>query len=729
MKVTMRRVVSSTSRVLRLTLVAFALAACSQQSRELETQLVPTRTLAPRPRVTATSLGELPRLTPTVTPEPLTGLTLENADRLARVFQLDEPPPRHIYSAANDRLVVFTSRSFEVIVADTLDVQTRTPVQLNDEAAPIFWYAASPNGKVGAIMQPDGTVDIYDLDTSQIVKTLTVPRPSAEIASDIALNEDGSELAVVSRGELRRIRLDDAQVVSGGQTLPPLTQAIRFAEDASRVAAVQPTGDIVIVSAVGSAPPITLTGVFTNTAVEHLSFSPNGAKFGASGGESLAVWDLSGDRPVLQKAFTDLGGAVEPIFDRTGRFMAVLISPSVLLYDLQDDEPRAQFRLAGNLPVWSVNFDPTGERLFVAGSGELASFDIATRRALQSASRPPITRSVFSADGKALFTWSTAYPSGDVAIFDAQTWAVRDRLLHHMPVIQVEPDRANAYVATVTLDFGIFVWRVRDGRRLASIAAPVTDTARALLCFAPDDRSLIYLDGRRIVAYDIAADRATGDFELPFAPRSISGCNNEAAVLAAAGEQDIRVFDLEGRVVATMDALSGVEEAGALYLSEDGRRLAVLSPTQLTIWDVQAQEALQTAQLRRAPLAGLFSPRGDRFIINFGDDVDVLDVASGKVVSLDLPKGSSATALFPRDSRLVITALMIPTSETAEQPLDRRVFASGELRLWDAQTGELLRRIQTQDLPYVGAISADGAFFATHARTNAMTIWGRSPAR
>ncbi len=721
----MMRSTSSSSSAFRLAIVALVLAACSQQSGAPEPQLAPTRTLAPRSRATATPLGELPR----ATPAPLTGLTLENADRLAPVFRLDEPPPRHIYSAASDRLVVYTSRGFEVIAADTLDVQTRTPVRLNNEVAPIFWYAASPNGKVGAIMQLDGTVDIYNLDNSQLVKTITVPQPSAEIASDIALNEDGSELVVVAQGELRRIRLDDAEVVGESQTLPPTTQMIRFSEDASRVAAAQPSGDIVIVNAISGAPPVTLTGVFTNTAIEHLNFSPNGATFGASGGESLAVWDLSGDQPVLKKAFTELGGAVEPFFDRTGRLMAVLISPSVLVYDLQDDEPRAQFRLAGNLPVWSVNFDPTGKRLFVAGSGELASFDIAANRALRSSARPPITRSVFSADGKALFTWSAAYPSGDVAIFDAQTWKVRNRLLHDTPVVRVEPDRANAYIATVTLDLGLSVWRVRDGRLLASVAAPVTETARALLCFAPDGRSLIYLDDRRIVAHDIAADRAVGGFELSFAPRFISGCDNEAGVFAAADEQEIRVFDLAGRVVATMDAPSGFEDAGALYLSDDGRRLAALSATQLAVWDVQAQQTLQTMQLRRSPLAGSFSSRGDRFAVNFGDDVDVLDVASGKRVSLDLPQGSSATVLFPRDSRLVITALMIPTSETAEQPLDRRVFASGELRLWDAQTGELLRRIQTQDLPYAGAISDDGAFVATHARTNAMTIWGLSPAR
>ncbi|MCS7056789.1 MAG: hypothetical protein NZM18_11525 [Thermoflexales bacterium] len=720
---------SHLARVIALAVIP-ALVACGQQASTPEPQLVPTRTLAPRPTATHTPLpGAQPRPAPTAAPRPLTGLTLENADRLARVFHLDEPPPRHIYSVTSDRLVVFTSRSFEVIAADTLDLQARTPVQLKDKANPIFWYAASPNGKLGAIMQLDGTIDVYDLGTSRIITTIVVPEPSLEIVSDIALNEDGSELVVISRGELRRIRLADAKIIGEGQSLPPATRTIRFSEDGSRVAAVQPTGDILIVNAVSGAPVITLTGVFTSATIEHLSFSPNGMKFGASGGESLAIWDLSGGEPRLQKTFTDLGGAVEPAFDRSGRFMAVLINPVVLLYDLQRDEPRAQFRLAGSLPVWSVNFDPAGERLFLAGSGELASFDIVGQRSLQSATRPPITGSAFSADGETLFTWSTIYPSNDVAIFDARTGEVRNRLLHDAPIAWVEPDRANIYVAAITLDRGIHVWRARDGRLLTSIDAPITDTARTLLCFAPDGRSLVYLDGRRIVLHDIAADRELERFTLPFAPRFMSGCDNDAGIFAAADEQEVRVFDLAGRVVATIDGVNGLEEAGVLYLSDDGLRLAVLTRAQLVIWDVQARHELRSVRPRRVPQGGVLSKDGNRFALNFGDNVDILDVASGELTSLDLPEGSSTITFFPRDSRMIITAVMIPSPETAALPFDRRIFVSGELSLWDVRTGEMLRRIALPDPPYVGAISDDGASIAIHTRANAMTVWRVSPER
>lgn len=709
-----------------LALAALLLAACNQATPE--PQLVPTRTLAPR--VTAASVqtsqasqaSNAPAASSTM---PLTGLTLENAGQLKPIFEVDEPPPQHIYSVAEGRLTLYNSRAFEVVDSTTLAVKARTAVQINDDQASNFWYAASPNGKWGAIMQMSGAVDIYDLDTGKITKTLTVPQPSMQVASDIALSQDGSELVVISQGVLQRINVAGARRVGESQTLPQATQYVRFSEDASRVAAVQTTGDVVIVNAISGNPPITLTSPFTTTGIQLLNFSPNGTTFGASGGDALVVWDLSANEPRIRQTFTDLGGAVEPVFNRSGRFMAALAGTTVFLYDLQTQEGKGQFRLAGNAPIWSANFDPDGKTLFLAGSGELASFSVAETTALQSATRLPVSRGVFTADGKALLTWSTVYQSGDVARFDAQTGEVRGRLIHNAPVAWVMPDAMDKYVATLTFDREMQVWRTRDGELSAKIAAPITDTARTMLCFTPDGRNFVYLDGKRVILHDIERDRETQDFELPFAPNFISGCNNDKGILAAAGESAIRLFDLDGQSVATLNDTGDLDRAGALYLSKDGNRVAALSQTRLTIWDVATQKELQMVRLQRDPLIGAFSPRSDKFALNFGDDVDVLDVASGKLVSLDLPPGSSVTTLFPQDSRIIVTVAMIPTPETADQPFDQRVFMEGELDIWDLrQTGQLVRKIETEEALYSAAISDDGSRIVTSTRNNAMTVWG-----
>jgi WD40 repeat protein len=149
----------------------------------------------------------------------------------------------------------------------------------------------------------------------------------------------------------------------------------------------------------------------------------------------------------------------------------------------------------------------------------------------------------------------------------------------------------------------------------------------------------------------------------------------------------------------------------------------------LAVWDVKTQKELQAVRLQRDPLGGAFSARGDRFALNFGDDVDVLDIASGKLASLDLPKGSSATAFFPPDSRLIVTVAMVPAREMAERPLSQRVFASGELSIWDAQTGELVRRIEAEEPLYAGSISSDGELIVASTRFNSMTVWGVQPTR
>ncbi len=245
-----------------------------------EVNLVPTRTLAPRATaVAAPAVTQAPESQAATPPSrKITGLTTKNASDLAPVFSLNEPPPQHIYSVADDRLTIYNTRSFQTVNRESLETTQNTQVQLRDAAGRGFWYAASPNGKVGAIMQLDGTVDIYDLDTGKISQTLSVPEPSFDVSSDIALNDDGSELVAVVQGEVRRVRLSDGEIVGAAQKLPLTSTAIRFSENAARIAAIQATGEIVIVNVKSGAPAITLTEVFTGATVVRFNFSPNGDK-------------------------------------------------------------------------------------------------------------------------------------------------------------------------------------------------------------------------------------------------------------------------------------------------------------------------------------------------------------------------------------------------------------------------------------------------------------------
>jgi WD40 repeat protein len=690
--------------------------ACGSRGETPEPRLVPTRTRAPAFAATTAP-----------TPKPIatstSGLTLQNAAQLDRVFQIEEPLPQHIYTAGRDRLVLFGMRNFELVDADTLDLLARTPVQVSDLEAGIFWYAASTDGRRGAIMQSDGKVDIYDLESSRVIQSFRVLPPSTEIVSDIALTADGSELVVVSRGALSRLRLSDGSRTDRGVIFPPTAQAIRFAEDASRVAVALTTGEVVIAQTLKDAPAVTLTLPFTRASIVHFDFDPTGTFFAASSEEGLAVWDLSDAAPRLIKIFTELGAPVQPHLERSGRFIAINLSPMVLVYDLKEDEPYAQFRLAGNLPVWSVNFDPSGQRMFLAGSGELASFDIENRRALRSVTRLPLTRSAFAADGQTLFTWSGAYLSNKVIIFDTLTWEVRARLQHPAPVLSVMPDRTGRYVATLMLGRSIAVWHALSGDLVSQIGDPLTDTTRLMLCFTPDGQGLVYLDDRRVVIHDLNADRRKESFTLPFVPVGISRCDNAKGWFAVADKQTIRVLTLGGDLIATIKESASQDDI-ALDLSRDGSKLVVLTNDQLAFWDVTAQRRLRTVRLSRELRDVAFSPDRGRFALNFGDRIEIVNVTDGERVTLRLPTDSSAVVLFPSDPRVVVTLAMLPSSKTADQPIGRRIFTAGEVGIWDARTGNLIRKIASPQPLASGSISEDGTLIVTTTSDNAMLVWG-----
>jgi WD40 repeat protein len=701
--------------------------ACNRGSTP-EPRLEPTRTVAPRtPEPTATVRTET-SAAPTRTPRPktLTGLTVDNASKLAPLYTRQETPPQHIYSVADDAVVVFNTRDFELYDPKTLDLIKKTDVALPENRRG-FWYAASPNGKLGAIMHEDGKIDLYDLQSSGLITSLAVPPPSFEVVSDIALNDDGSEIVVVSKGEMQRYDLASGQPVGEKQTLPPLTEFIRFSENAARLAAIQPSGQIVVfdpyaTTPTSATPTATLTLSPTLTGIAQLNFSPDGSRLGASTANALVVWNLDDDGKI-EVALNELGASVSPNFDRQGNFMAVAAGPSVYLFNLKEKRGEQELQLTGGVPVGSVNFDPKGETLFVAGSGALESFDVASGDQLQAIRRVPLGLTRFFPDGKLLATWRS-FESPEIGVLDVETGKTIARLLHDIPVLWAQPSNTGKYVLGFTARNGMHVWRPSDGEEVFSISPPSTNKRRGFLCFSPDDTSFVYLDDQSVIVREIESNTVKRRFRLPFEPVGLSACQNAKGVLAVVGQDSIEVMNLDGRTVATLEGLKGLSEGVAVEISDDGRLVAAPADGEIVIWDLETGSAdpVQRISVKRPPAFGVsFSPSGEKILLSYGDGVDVADVATGKVTSLSVPKGQRVTALFPQDERLIVTAAMVPgASQTGQQP----DFTAGELVVWDAQTGKALQRFDASDPLFSASISRDGSRIATSTLGNSLTMWG-----
>ncbi len=704
-----------------LALAALLMGACSRNNATPEPRLEPTRTLAPRP--TAAPATATPAVTIAPAPQALTGLTRDNVDQLKPVFTLRLPVPRSIFSISDDRIAMFGSREFTVADPRTLQIQSRTPITLSNDATQHFWYALSSDGTAGAIMQLDGAIDVYDLATSQIITALLVPAPSGDIASDIALNADASEAIVISRGELRRIDLKRGGLIGDGQSLPPASVFVRFSEDGARVAAVQPTGEIVVVNALSGAPAITLTNELSG-AITTLNFSPNGDKLGVATNGELLVWDLSGREPKVQRAFADLQTAVEPVFDRSGRYLAAIAGPGAYLFDLETDQGLGEFRLPGNEPVWSAGFAPKSEAFFLIGSGQLASFSLPSGDPIDATAQIPLTRAAFSPNGRTVATWSTTFASGDAAVLNVDDGAPAARLPHEAPIRWLIHSPSGRYIASLTYANTVNLWNAATAEMLANVTVPASDTVRALLCFALDESRVYYLDDSAVKAEPVAQNVPVGKVDLPFRPAALSTCSNEKRWLAVADADTVEVMQMDGKRVSRVEMPADLGEINALYLSRNGARLGVIGKTLAMVYDAGTGEELQSVRVQREPLAGAFSDDGSWLALNYGDGVDVVDTASGELTSLDLPKGSLVTVLFPRDARILVTAAEIASLDTAEKPLAQRQFVSGELSVWDVQdAGRLLRKIETKDPIFTASMSEDGAHLATNYADNGMTVW------
>lgn len=704
-----------------LVLAVLLMAACSRNATP-EPRLEPTRTLAPQP--TAAPATAIPVNTPSPAPQALTGLTLENVDRLKPAFTLRLPLPRTLLSISEDRIALFGSREFTIADPRTLQIQSRTPITLSDETSTQFWYAISADGTTGAIMQLDGAIDVYDLATSQIITGLLVPAPSGDIISDIALNADAGEAIVISRGELRRIDIKQGGLIGDGQSLPPASAFVRFSEDGSRVAAVQPDGTIVVVNALSDAPAITLTNELSG-AIATLNFSPDGQKLGIATDGELIVWDLSSNPPKVQRAFKDLQAVVEPVFDRNGKYMAAIAGPGAYMFDLETDQGLGEFRLPGNVPVWSAGYDPQSEKFFLIGSGQLASFKLPSGDPIDASAQIPLTRASFSPDGRTLATWSTTFLSGDAAVLSMTDGAPASRLPHDAPIRWMIYSPSGRYVASLTLANTVQLWNAATAESLAEVTVPTSDTVRALLCFATDESRVFFLDGNSVKAEPVAQNVPVGKVDLPFKPVALSTCSNDKRLLAVADADTVEVMQLDGKRVARVELPADLGEIGALYLSRNGEKLGVIGKALALVYDTGSGRELHKVRLDREPLAGAFSDDGSRLALNYGDGVDVIDTASGKSISLALPKGSLVTVIFPRDARVLVTAAQIASPDTASKPLAQRRFVSGELSVWDVQSaGKLLRKIQLKDPIFTASMSEDGAHLATNYADNGMTVWG-----
>jgi len=441
-----------------------------------------------------------------------------------------------------------------------------------------------------------------------------------------------------------------------------------------------------------------------------------------------------------------------------GRRVAAGRANLVEVYDV--DSGIEIIRLGGHKDlIQSLRFSADARRL-AAGSYQIVTVWNAPTGTLDktlSGSPEPIKALIAFRDGKTLITasaekairfWNTA----DGKMFRSVS------LPSGVDVLALSPDEKT--LATGAADGTIRLFDIVDGKEQALLKGhsdPIT-----LLHYAPDDKTLISsgVDGPALVwNLSVKPGESPTSRSVVLGPKKSVHATvlsrDGKTLLVASYDSTIRQIDLaEGKTMRSFTGAAG--PVLTLAISPDGQSLVSGSADRSArIHELASGRLLATF----GPLAGpiqtvAFAPSGNRILTGGSDGgVKVWDVATGRGLIAFGPPAAKAgvalspirTAIFLDDGRMATAADKLAWtwtyqgSWTEEKTLGPHVFRvlaidfspdgkliatgggepsrSGEVKVWDVATGNLIRSLDTlhSDTVFALRFSPDGTKLATVA--------------
>ena len=640
-----------------------------------------------------------------------------------------------------------------IVVLDTGVTVAAAPVSPTEPLTPTEPIAPSP--EVTASPEVTTTTELTSTElvtpTESVAPAVEVTpiepvTPTVEASATVALTP--SELVAPAEPITPTTEVTTTELVTPTEPVAPApevtaspevtaTTELTPAEAAPPAEPVSPTEPVTPTEPVAETGGVTLTPNFTST--DQLQFSPLGTWLGVADGESQVVlYNLSqtsatsetSSAPMAQTI--DVTGPALTVFDAQGTRVAVLNAGVVTVYAIGAAEQPIQeqvLQLSGDAVPTSAHFSADGSTVFVASVGGVENFRVSDGGLVQSGMRLGFTRLLFTLDGQRVLSWGALTPSANVGVIDAATGEVISQLAHDSMVRFVTLSPTGQYAATVTRDGSTHVWRLSDETDLLTITAAPDNERRGAVCFTPDEKGLVMIEGDEIVIEPIGSGNRRR-FALPDNVLNLAGCGNDQGTLAFIAEDEISIANLDGDILGTITLPSeatDLREAALYQFSNDGRHLAGMSGSALYVWDTGTQELLHTVNLVTPPIFGFeFSPTDAKIAVNFGDAAQLVDVATGEVTELNVPTSPTArwlTVLFTADPNTVLTAAMVSDEATADQQVTARTYVTGEITVWDATTGEAVQTFEVAEPIYAAAINADGTQIATGSQNNTLNVW------
>jgi WD40 repeat protein len=353
---------------------------------------------------------------------------------------------------------------------------------------------------------------------------------------------------------------------------------------------------------------------------------------------------------------------------------------------------------AGSLHVWNVT---TGQEIFTKPSGW--------------------GRAVFSPDGKRVLAGGT---QGPLYILDAtsgeELQVIRGGIYDGVRSFDFSPDGTR--VATGTAYGMLEIWDASKGQESLSLDSQTPGGVMSI-AFSPDGKQIASTTNvsSTLTLWDATSGRKIRSFEdrlgCNFSPdgKRICGADTKGKVGAA------KVWDATtGREILTLKGF------WAKAFSPDGNRIIGMSEGQappgmcISLWDATTgRETLHVPAWLGELLCSPFSPDGSRFV---SMDLSVWDATTGdRLLALTGHTGTVFCYAFSPDGKRIAGAA---------QALDERGhLLAGEVKVWDAMTGELQYTVKSQPVkqisggPFAIAFSPDGSRLVKSSEDGMLTVY------
>ena len=519
------------------------------------------------------------------------------------------------------------------------------------------------------------------------------------------------------------------------------------------------------------------------------AYSPDGNFLATGGGKltearnpgEVSLWDLRTGRKVASRREPQGMGLVNALaFAPDGKRLAVALNGlpplpaqpqaagtpgDVRVWEVVPERGERAFRPLFSLKghagaVFGVAFNPDGKTIITAGgtpgfgivgggpppptmkrSGEVKFWDAEAGKEVESVPVPegPVYAVAFTRDGKQL---ATGGADGVVRVWDAGARKVVRTLKHIGPVLDVgfDPDGgrvAGAGGATI-------IWDLKTGREVETLR---TGGPQRRVAFFPNGHDIASASGTYPFLRDgsfIFGSAKVWDLRTTGEVRSVTPPGGPVFALAfhpegkevAVGCEDgaVRILDAETGAVLRVLPDNGGPVRGVAY-GPGGRTLVASAGKVVRLWDAEAGRELRVFR----------GHEGDIFAVAFDRDGKQVAALGLKLVTERLPGTQRDYTAYTGELKLWDAATgevrwsavgkidltgrgtSIPLSGLAFSPDGRQLLgALGDenARLWDAATGKEVRLLRGHTAAVGGvAWSPDGKQFATVGLDRTVGLW------